>query len=269
MSDTQMDPIDAERIRQQERAKLQSKIGDLEQTVQTLTSQLSSSSQSPTGNVSSALADVLDKLNSTLSRTNTSSKQSQDLSEVKQTLQQIMEKTAQQTQPAPAQDGTKFDELKKQLDTMQQRLWKSEALREAGSDVIPDLVAGSTEEEIRTSVEHAKRVYKEIEERILKSTIKPADEQVVQAEENATQKPPQAVVPQDGEQTTFNAQQPPVRAQQPMIGPGPEPVLSESGANLVQQLASLTDPNERTRFFNEHRNALKSVAEAAGASYYG
>lgn len=266
MSDTQMDPIDAERIRQQERAKLQSKIGDLEQTVQNLTSQLSSSSQSPAGSVSSALADVLDKLNSTLSRTNASSKQSQDLSEVKQTLQQIMEQTAKQTQQAPAQEGQKFDELKKQLDTMQQRLWKSEALREAGPEVIPDLVAGSTEEEIRASVERAKSVYKSIEERILQTVSKPAETQAVQTAENAQQ---QEAVPQEGEQTTFNAQQPPVRAQQPMIGPGPEPVLSESGAALVQQLASLTDPLARTQFFNEHRNALKSVAEAAGASYYG
>lgn len=71
----------------------------------------------------------------------------------------------------------KINELEKQLKEKETELnnmkiegYKQKKIAEAGGELIPELVTGSTEEEIDASIELAKQKYKEIVERVIKNT---------------------------------------------------------------------------------------------------
>lgn len=276
----QVSPVDAERIRTQERNKLQGKIDTLEGRVNGLeqentTLKASSSSTQSTGD---DLTAVLGRLESTLTRAKPDSKQAQSLSEIKTMLSSLTKVQQQSGNGAQSQEFQSLQaeilDLKTQSEKSIRDLWRSESLRKAGPNVIEALVQGNTQKDIEASVEKAKEEYTKLAQQVLSeagvtaSPVPPEGTPPVVASSTSEPVTPSVTPPiQGGEINPSNAQaiqqpQQPVPVQQ-LIGSGPEPVVSISQNDLVARLNSITDPVEKIEFFQKNQVALKTAAAQA------
>lgn len=99
-----------------------------------------------------------------------------EISELNETLDAMKDTTdSSQVEMQKTVNGLKktVEDLKNDVKRKELDLYKEKALKEAGEDLILDLVGGDTEEEIKESIEKAKKKYKEIEERVATKNSKP------------------------------------------------------------------------------------------------
>ena len=264
----QMSPDDAERIRNQERNKLQGLIESLNGKIEKLEAETAALKSKPSTpeDQDKGLASVLNKLEQTLSRTKGDSQQAQSLTEVRNMLAE-MQNASKNGDKTSGEIQSLREALQKQQTEHQKAilgLYRSEALRKAGPETIEALVQGNTKEEIEASVSTAQAEYAKIVQQVLQKAG--TQQTITQPPESASEQvTPSVTTPpkQSGEPTPSNAQTTQPQIEQPqrvLIGPGPEPVRGTSQSDLVAQLESITDPMQRIHFLQEHSAELKQAA---------
>lgn len=252
---TSLTSDDAERIRQQERAKLQGVISRLEAEVNQLRAQ---------ANPQDSLSQILAKVESALS-SNRKTEMASELAEIKAALSTLAQsKEPNKTTP---ENQSELLSLKEEINTLKQSLQSLntdytaamdqvkqstrqllilQAIKDAGRPLIEEMVTGNTAEEIQASVQKAIEVY----DKYHKSESKTSQESIESGNlpENAGNTP---VTPPANEEV--------ITVPNP-IGPGPVPMTAPTSEQIVANLQKM-NAKERATYFAQNPDAMRKLAE--------
>lgn len=253
---------DAERIRRQERTKLQGTIDRLETEVARLQNLQSA-------NPADALSQVLAKVDSALS-SNRKTEMVGELADIKAALTNLAQT---KNTPAPVADNPEIGSLRNELDTLKQTLgaltndYKAamekvttstkelmilQAIKDAGRPLIEELVGGSTKEEIMASVQRAAEVYDKYHKPAVNTTEPKNTSQELPSGEVSAPTPAGSTPVTTPDNTVTTAPTP--------IGSGPTPLDAPSTEQIISNLQNMT-ARERATYFAQNPDAMRRLAE--------
>jgi len=271
MSETELNEQELrESIRKEESSKLHSTIERLTKELESTKEQLASAKSEPSESKVPDMTGVEKKIDTLISKMSQESGPKDKSPEMKAILSEFKElKEGKQEMDSKSQktdsESSVLQELRSEMEAIRSmnealsneiksqnlNLYRSEKIRSAGSDLIEEMVSGSTKEEIDDSIERAKATYAKY------VGAKPdiAEEGDLPGSESAEDSSVESVnQPQTSAESV---------TQDSSMGPGaysgPQNSPVPTGPDILMELASIRDPKDRLEFYQANQKEIKSA----------